>query len=154
MRSSAERAEPPDYKARFEAMVYGYGEIGAAIGIPDDEAPCANGPDVILEYIERLKDAAPQPSAKALTDYSYQQLFDAIAAATHVSAGNVAVSVKDFRAALLADHSRDVTKLTAEQPKCQTCNGHGMIGGPSYYQPDEGGERCPDCAEQPSEDKR
>ena len=29
---------------------------------------------------------------------------------------------------------------------CQTCNGYGMIGGPSYYAPDEGGEPCPDCA--------
>lgn len=31
-------------------------------------------------------------------------------------------------------------------PKCQTCNGHGMIGGPSYREPDEGGVPCPDCA--------
>lgn len=30
-------------------------------------------------------------------------------------------------------------------PVCATCNGHGMIGGPSYSQPDEGGEPCPDC---------
>jgi|SRR5882672_1631116 len=28
---------------------------------------------------------------------------------------------------------------------CQTCNGHGMIGGPSFSQPDEGGVPCPDC---------
>ncbi|MGX6999870.1 hypothetical protein [Caballeronia sp. KNU42] len=28
---------------------------------------------------------------------------------------------------------------------CATCNGNGMIGGPSYSQPDEGGEPCPDC---------
>lgn len=31
-------------------------------------------------------------------------------------------------------------------PTCATCNGHGMIGGPSYYAPDEGGVPCPDCA--------
>lgn len=31
-------------------------------------------------------------------------------------------------------------------PPCETCNGHGMIGGPSYYAPDEGGEPCPDCS--------
>lgn len=31
-------------------------------------------------------------------------------------------------------------------PTCETCNGNGMIGGPSYYQPDEGGVPCPDCA--------
>jgi hypothetical protein len=30
--------------------------------------------------------------------------------------------------------------------KCATCNDHGMIGGPSYYAPDEGGVPCPDCA--------
>lgn len=28
---------------------------------------------------------------------------------------------------------------------CQTCNDNGMIGGPSYYAPDEGGVSCPDC---------
>jgi len=31
-------------------------------------------------------------------------------------------------------------------PKCATCNDNGMIGGPSYYAPDEGGDPCPDCA--------
>ncbi|WP_164466845.1 hypothetical protein [Burkholderia gladioli] len=30
---------------------------------------------------------------------------------------------------------------------CATCNGHGMIGGPSFYAPDEGGVQCPDCAQ-------
>ena len=30
--------------------------------------------------------------------------------------------------------------------KCATCNDHGMIGGPSYCAPDEGGVPCPDCA--------
>jgi len=34
---------------------------------------------------------------------------------------------------------------------CQACDGTGMIGGPSYYSPDEGGVPCPDCAE-PSPD--
>lgn len=40
--------------------------------------------------------------------------------------------------------------LTAAPPQpahCQTCNDNGMIGGPSYAQPDEGGEPCPDCSE-------
>jgi hypothetical protein len=35
---------------------------------------------------------------------------------------------------------------TGREPICATCNGYGMIGGPSYYAPDEGGEPCPDCA--------
>lgn len=30
---------------------------------------------------------------------------------------------------------------------CPTCNDHGMIGGPSFYAPDEGGVPCPDCTE-------
>jgi hypothetical protein len=29
---------------------------------------------------------------------------------------------------------------------CQTCDGSGQIGGPSYYAPDEGGVPCPDCS--------
>ncbi|MBU66411.1 MAG: hypothetical protein CL858_13310 [Cupriavidus sp.] len=33
-----------------------------------------------------------------------------------------------------------------QAPKCGTCNDNGMIGGPSYYAPDEGGVPCPDCA--------
>ncbi|WP_322997901.1 hypothetical protein [Castellaniella sp.] len=33
------------------------------------------------------------------------------------------------------------------QAKCQTCGGRGWVGGPSYYTPDEGGEPCPDCAQ-------
>jgi hypothetical protein len=32
------------------------------------------------------------------------------------------------------------------EPPCATCNGHGMIGGPSFYAPDEGGEPCLDCS--------
>ncbi|WP_240655629.1 hypothetical protein [Paraburkholderia phosphatilytica] len=36
------------------------------------------------------------------------------------------------------------------QRTCATCNGNGMIGGPSYYAPDEGGVPCPDCTPAPS----
>ncbi|HHP7110130.1 hypothetical protein [Pseudomonas aeruginosa] len=35
------------------------------------------------------------------------------------------------------------------EPKCTTCNDNGVIGGPSFYAPGEGGVPCPDCA-QPS----
>lgn len=45
----------PDYKARFETMVYMIGEITQALGISDDEAACANGNDVILNAIRELK---------------------------------------------------------------------------------------------------
>ncbi|EED68383.1 hypothetical protein CtesDRAFT_PD3393 [Comamonas testosteroni KF-1] len=34
----------------------------------------------------------------------------------------------------------------AVQPvQSATCNDHGMIGGPSFYDPGEGGQPCPDC---------
>lgn len=43
-----------------------------------------------------------------------------------------------------------LARAASPQPAvCATCNGHGMIGGPSYYAPDEGGEPCPDCAASP-----
>lgn len=31
--------------------------------------------------------------------------------------------------------------------KCATCNGNGLIGGQSFYAPDEGGVPCPDCSQ-------
>lgn len=36
--------------------------------------------------------------------------------------------------------------LVADVPECETCNDHGMIGGPSFSDPGEGGVPCPDCA--------
>lgn len=30
-------------------------------------------------------------------------------------------------------------------PACTACNDSGWVGGPSYSQPDEGGEPCPYC---------
>lgn len=43
-------------------------------------------------------------AVRALTDYSYQQLFDAISAATKVTSGteHISISVDAFRAAILA----------------------------------------------------
>lgn len=45
----------PDYKVRFETMVSMIGEISDALGIPDDEAACANGNDLILSAISQLR---------------------------------------------------------------------------------------------------
>jgi len=59
--------------------------------------------------------------------------------------------VKDDEPSSTLDNLQRVIKrarATAPQAVCQSCNGHGMIGGPSYYAPDEGGEPCPDCAPQ------
>jgi hypothetical protein len=49
-----------------------------------------------------------------------------------------------------------INKMRPPGPNCATCNGNGMIGGPSYYAPDEGGDPCPDCSssEQPTERER
>lgn len=56
---------------------------------------------------DRLNDLIAHANGTApatLTDYSYQQLYDAIAAATRVTSGtaHIAISVIDFRAALVA----------------------------------------------------
>lgn len=37
-------------------------------------------------------------------------------------------------------------EVEIEDNGCSTCDGTGVIGGPSYYSPDEGGVPCPDCA--------
>ncbi|WP_059413058.1 hypothetical protein [Cupriavidus basilensis] len=58
-------AASPDYKARFETMVYMIGEISNALGIPDDEASCANGNDLILSAIAKLRATAPAAQAHA-----------------------------------------------------------------------------------------
>lgn len=34
----------------------------------------------------------------------------------------------------------------APAAKCETCNDNGLIGGPSFYDPGEGGGPCPDCS--------
>ena len=38
-------------------------------------------------------------------------------------------------------------EINPDEPECATCNGNGMIGGQSFYAPDEGGVPCPDCAQ-------
>lgn len=70
-------------------------------------------------------------------------------------------------AATVEESARDVGKWLNERPNrpldlrhvamlvhhaqkafvCQTCGGHGMIGGPSFYAPDEGGVPCPGCSQ-------
>jgi hypothetical protein len=76
----------------------------------------ANGFNSITEAIPF---ASPDASPAAPTEHSYQTLFDAIAAATSVTAGtgHIAISVIAFRAALLAaspaDHSGDSADMVA-----------------------------------------
>ena len=61
------------------------------------------------------------------------------------------VGVADYNATLtITEHVQKDGSVyrtaTPSGPKCSTCNDHGMIGGPSYYNPGEGGDPCPDCA--------
>jgi hypothetical protein len=59
----------------------------------------------------------------------------------------VAVEIKPLVQVIAAAKPVSVNaQAAAADAQCATCNGHGMIGGPSYSAPDEGGVPCPDCA--------
>src|SRR5450830_143654 len=36
--------------------------------------------------------------------------------------------------------------LSQSSAKCETCNGHGLVGSQTHYEPDRASEPCPDCA--------
>jgi hypothetical protein len=59
--------------------------------------------------------------------------------ASRVTAEEIALA-----SAILAT-SQGVAVAQPDAPPCETCNGNGMIGGPCYREPDEGGVPCPDC---------
>lgn len=40
----------------------------------------------------------------------------------------------------------------ASEPACKTCNDNGLVGGPSFYAPDEGGMPCPECSGETHDD--
>lgn len=61
------QADQPNYKARFDTMVYMIGEISQALGISDDDAACANGNDLILTAISKLRQRV-QADAGAVAD--------------------------------------------------------------------------------------
>jgi len=44
-----------------------------------------------------------------------------------------------------SSHPDDTSHAILPPGPCETCGGTGWIGGPSYYDPGEGGEPCPDC---------
>ena len=44
------------------------------------------------------------------------------------------------------DAAQELIDASPKGVHCDTCNDNGMIGGPSFYAPDEGGEPCPDCS--------
>lgn len=47
--------------------------------------------------------------------------------------------------AIAEEGQRNLAELLSTPWVCKTCKGRGMVGGPSFYQPDEGGVECPDC---------
>lgn len=63
-----------------------------------------------------------------------------------------APGVLKFARSVIALAARPAEQATA---MCQTCNGHGLIGGPSHREPGEGGAPCPDCTvPQPTQTER
>jgi len=63
-----------------------------------------------------------------------------------LSASNKKVRDEALRAGERLRESLEATAPGIPTSKCATCNDHGMVGGPSYYSPDEGGVPCPVCA--------
>lgn len=69
-----------------------------------------------------------------------------------IDAGEIFANSTDQR--IVSRASRIVTWLKAHKPApeqpgkseaCTPCGGTGWLGGPTYREPDEGGEQCPDC---------
>ncbi|WP_146216012.1 hypothetical protein [Aquitalea magnusonii] len=60
--------------------------------------------------------------------------------------GMVTVQKEDIQELLNHFDRLDAEVRSRAQPACPTCGGHGMVGGPSYREPDEGGQPCPDCS--------
>ncbi|WP_233154808.1 dATP/dGTP pyrophosphohydrolase domain-containing protein [Candidimonas nitroreducens] len=80
---------------------------------------------------QAIRDVALEEAARQCEDiYSWRGAY---------SAGVMSTNTLDTCAAAI--------RALKSRPACQTCGGSGWIGGPSYYQPDEGGEPCPDCAQ-------
>lgn len=60
-----------DYERMFHAAVAALAEISVALGIPDDEAECANGNAEILEAIRALQERAQKVDAATLRAYGF-----------------------------------------------------------------------------------
>jgi hypothetical protein len=53
-------------------------------------------------------------------------------------------AVQRLGVAMLAAQRNGIPPAVPHQ-FCKTCNGYGLIGGPSFQDPGEGGAPCPDC---------
>ncbi|WP_272970417.1 hypothetical protein [Comamonas terrigena] len=54
-------------------------------------------------------------------------------------------AVQRLGVAMLAAQRNGIPAQAVPHQFCTTCNGYGLIGGPSFQDPGEGGVPCPDC---------
>lgn len=83
-------------------------------------------------------------AAPPVEDPAMQHLHNLLFTAQRTTGEQQALAINQARLVL---HKLRAKK--SAQAVCETCNDNGMIGGPSYYAPDEGGDPCPDCAQPP-----
>ncbi|GMG89625.1 hypothetical protein Cmtc_08450 [Cupriavidus sp. TKC] len=84
---------------------------------------------------------APQQAGDGLTEHQWHEAF--AARAVNGALLNVRMAVEIVMEQLAAP--RQPGEMGAGV-HCRTCNDNGMIGGPTFYAPDEGGDPCPDCS--------
>ena len=127
---------------------------GNSTFVPDD-VPAGMKPSKAAEGVGTSASACQPKNVPALTEQDAALLEQAASmlegletdernrgnCSTAEGAGCSAHAVRRLAAGLL--HAG----LAAQPVMCETCNDHGMIGGPSFYDPGEGGQPCPDCEE-------
>lgn len=127
---------------------------GNSTFVPDD-VPAGMKPSKAAEGVGTSASACQPKNVPALTEQDAALLEQAASmlegletdernrgnCSTAEGAGCSADAVRRLAAGLL--HAG----LAAQPVMCETCSDHGMIGGPSFYDPGEGGQPCPDCEE-------
>jgi hypothetical protein len=101
------------------------------------------------DYVPRTEatatDRAAMRAALESFDFAIERLKAAVDEHGALTTGNVPVNYSYLANA----HEKALAALQATTPdpaaKCATCNGSGWLGGPTFYDPGEGGVQCPDC---------
>lgn len=107
---------------------------------------------------ERQRQAAAEEAAKAEEARRLEEQRKAQEAEAQRLA-DIAADIERQRADLEAKQqaaaaaAEPASPAPSPEPECATCNDNGLIGGPSYHAPDDGGVPCPDCTP-PAEDGR
>ncbi len=122
--------------------------INEALGLDADDDTAE-----VIEAIERLKAKATAPSPadeRAAFEWPMLPLLpEAVITTADGEAVFTAHQMQGYANAygeMVRARAASANETAAEGAKCLTCNDRGMIGGPSYYAPEEGGEPCPDCS--------